>query len=120
MSHNIEIGKFFYFIGWIFFIIFAQIFFIDRIKITRKLILWAWNSFFVRIFLAELYHFKRKKSFLILMPTKQPNNLEKQKKSKLMQKDATFMYNAHNSRIYTLTTFVSVFNLGKNAKKRRV
>ena len=58
----------------------------------------------------------------MLMPdisqTKQP---KEQKKNKLKQKHATFMYNPQNLRICTSTAFFffQVFVLVKNAKKRR-
>ena len=50
--------------------------------------------------------------------TKQPRETEKKTKPK--QNDATFMYNPQNLRMCTITTFfLQVFDLVKNAKKRR-
>ena len=52
---------------------------------------------------------------------REPSNLEKQeKKNKLYQTDATFMYNPQDLRIRTFTTFFfQAFDLVKNAKKGR-
>ena len=114
MSHNNQSGKFFISLAdfpWMFLL--RILFFIDWIESLKSLSFKLQIHFLVysvRFFWRSYFTLNTKTHFKIWRHiSREPNKVEKQKKGKLKQKDATFIYDPQNLRIRTSITFFFKF-----------